>query len=158
MYKIARFIHSKLKEPWQMTREEWNRHNFDENVHIGLPSDYFSGHGFDAKKSVTTLVSTLPPGIEIRKDKYGIVYAFDGEKNVGMGDGKAFVVSKEYQNKGIGTAMLKLTYKGRPIGSRTQAGQQLIESFHKKEVLEALRRGKPVPAKVLADYPKLNTI
>ena len=146
-------VGGEMKQPWQMTRAEWGKHNFDETQHKGLPSDYFSGYEFNAKKAGTSLINTTASGVEIRRGDYGIAYAFDGGKNVGMGDGKAFVVQPEYQKQGIGGALLKATYAGKPIGSRTAAGQTLIESFHKAEVTQAVAEGKPVPASVLADYP-----
>ena len=148
-------VGTKTKEPWQMTRKEWDRYNFDENEHRYLPADYFDGYEFNTPKTGTELVDTLDGKIEIRKDKYGIAYAFDGEKNVGMGDGKAFVVAPSHQKKGIGKALMSATYTGKPIGSRTSAGGSLVGSFHRASVERALADGKPVSPAVLKDYPEL---
>jgi GNAT superfamily N-acetyltransferase len=160
--ELAAETGAKPLEPWEMTRKEWNNHNFDENIHRDLPSDYFSNYEFNAKKSSTTLAKKMPSGIEIRSHNdpsmHGILFAFDGDKNVGMGDGKAFVVKPDYQKQGIGSELMKLTYAGKSIGSRTSAGYSLVSSFHKKEVATAISEGKPVPAKVLADYPDIKPV
>lgn len=138
----------KEKEPSQMTPEEWRKLHFDESEHRYLPSDYFDTHSFDTTREATKPIKTVN-GIEFRADEYGGVHAFDGDKNVGYGDGKAFVVAPEYQKRGIGTELISITKADdplKPIGSKTAAGDALIQAYHRRLVQEASLRGEPEQA------------
>jgi GNAT superfamily N-acetyltransferase/SAM-dependent methyltransferase len=142
------------KPPEQMTPEEWRNNHFDENEDRGLPADYFADHQFNETRKNKTQVSSVN-GIDFLTDQYGGVHAFDGEKNVGYGDGKAFVVEPAYQRRGIGTEIIAIAKKELPtkrIGSQTAAGQALVASFHKRILADATKANSPVNAAAVDAY------
>jgi|ERR1035437_628025 hypothetical protein len=68
-------------------------------------------------------------------------------------------VVEEMQRGGLGKTLLQEFHQlnprlaARPIGQATEAGRNLVASYHKASVQTALTAGKPVPLSVLADYP-----
>ena len=153
-----------VKEPWQMTRREFDRGEFDEKIHRYLPDDYFSdpkGTLATLKKpNYPTLVEKLDDGLELRKSAAGDEWAvFKGDVSVGYADtSPAFIVDPEFQRRGLGTKLMAEFKKARPdkpIGNRTTAGQNLTFAYHKRSVEDALSKGNAVPDAVRAEYPEL---
>jgi hypothetical protein len=91
------------------------------------------------------------------------IVAFIGDDPIGFacnefGATGVWVV-EDYQKLGIGSYLLKEFRKtmkpSAPLGQATEAGIALTKKYHKNIVKEALTEGKPVPDKVLEDYPDL---
>ena len=94
------------------------------------------------------------------------IAAFVGDDAIGwasneFGSSGVWVV-EHYQKMGIGGYLLKEFRKTmKPeskIGQMTQAGRNLIKSYHKNLVQEALNEGKNIPQEVLNDYPELQNL
>ena len=144
-------------EPWQMTPSQWRQANFDENIHRNLPSDYFGDFRLDMPIQEFPSVLKNVNGLEFRKGQYGDIGVFAGGKQVGHADRAAINVDPAMQGKGIGVELVRELRKSNPnyvFGSQTPAGTNLMYSFHKNEVKDALKSGKQVPKEVLDFYPE----
>ena len=61
------------------------------------------------------------------------------------------------QGQGIGVELVRELRKANPdyvFGNQTPAGTNLMYSFHKNEVQNAIKSGKQVPKEVLEFYPE----
>lgn len=91
------------------------------------------------------------------------IVAFVGDDPIGFASNEfgatGVWVVEDYQNKGIGSYLLKEFRKTmRPssrLGQATNSGIALTKKYHKNLVKDALQESKPVPEEVLKDYPDL---
>ena len=149
------------KEAWKMTREEFRRREFNEEDDRMLPSDYFGDSPLVADLKDYPSVVGEKGDYELRSGygpMQGYFVATSGGKIVAYADNGAIMVEPEHQRKGIGLALSKLLRKANSnyrIKSHTAAGGALMMAVHRDAVLNAVTEGKPVPAKVLAEYPDL---
>lgn len=144
-------------EPWQMTPSKWREANFNENVHRHLPSDYFGDISLNTPiEQFQTLLKNVK-GNEFRVNKYGDIGVFNRGKQVGYADNAAILVDPSMQGQGIGVELVRELRKANPnyvFGNQTPAGTNLMYSFHKNEVQNAIKSGKKVPKEVLEFYPE----
>ena len=91
------------------------------------------------------------------------IVAFVGNDPIGFASNEfgatGVWVVENYQNKGIGSYLLKEFRKtmkpSSRLGQATNAGINLTMKYHKELVKDALQEEKPVPEEVLKDYPDL---
>lgn len=144
-------------EPWQMTPSKFREANFNEDVHRYLPSDYFGDIALNSPIEQFQSVLKNVKGNEFRANKYGDIGVFNKGKQVGYADNAAVVVDPSMQGQGIGVELVRELRKANPdyvFGNQTPAGTNLMYSFHKNEVKNALQSGKQVPKEVLDFYPE----
>jgi GNAT superfamily N-acetyltransferase len=144
-------------EPWQMTPSKWREANFNEDVHRYLPSDYFGDISLNTPIEQFQSVLKNVKGNEFRANKYGDIGVFNKGKQVGYADNAAVVVDPLMQGQGIGVELVRELRKANPdyvFGNQTPAGTNLMYSFHKNEVQNAIKSGKQVPKEVLEFYPE----
>lgn len=143
----------------------------------------FGGKQIEFRKSGEKLRYTRVENNEIVRDKEGLatyltdaeakakgyllesndIVAFDGNKAIGLVSNEfgatGVWVIKDYQKQGIGKYLLNEYRKGMPfsrkLGQSTEVGYNLVGSWHKDLIQQALSEGKSVPAKVLKEYPDL---
>lgn len=158
-YNAKKMGLKKENKEHELTPSEYRKTQFNEEEHKYLPEDYFSEHKFNEKKDndAKNLIKK-DKNIEYRHGKHGGVNVFENEKHIGYGDNKSIIVHKEHQGKGIGVNLVSLLKEINPdhkFGSMTNAGQNLMYSYHKHKVKEAIKKKLSIPQKVKEAYPEL---
>ena len=159
-----------MKEPWQMTKEEYIKAINPGNYRI-KPSDRPTVYSADIEGMYSPNAKIISKGkdeagnlIVIRREDdsyYAEVNGRPAGYALELGDGSVDVtVAVEFQGHGIGTELDYLFRKDFPMrlsGGMTLAGERTVRRVHKKFVEQALSEGRPVPQEVLKEYPDLTT-
>lgn len=155
----GRVLNAEGTQPWQMTRDEFRRSQFNEERDRYLSDDYFESDasvGLNLDRYPDVVVAE--GGYEYRRGTDGSIGVFKDGQSVGYADNSAIQVNAEQQRQGIGKKLMSLLRAQNPdyrVGSQTPAGGSLMMSFHRQQVQQALAAGLPVPQQVLDQYPDL---
>jgi hypothetical protein len=106
--------------------------NYDENIDIQLPSDYFGEYKSPLLPKELKVIFKKN-NIIYSVDKNDIIYAIKNNIAIGFVDGSAISVDPQYQKIGIGINLLKayrlLTGHDMELGNHTVAGSNLFYKY-----------------------------
>ena len=151
-------VHNNVNEPWRMTANEYARHELDNNQYkksYEENKDLLKEYTNDAKTRWRRQVEkaaenqVLPDSVI---DSYIAEYGESAAKSVFRGVAAKGISEWEPKDVRIWDKTYKEVLKNHT--SLTQKGEK--RDYHRRAIADALSKGKPVPANVLAEYPELS--